>query len=192
MARGKYAARAANTRAENAQQSATQLADLLAAERLEHSRKVAELNGRIAQLQGRLDKDIRALADAEVQQAKAETQAAAKKADKDLKAAGIAVRAILREQGARLPPTAWDALDDIFGLNMRDAAAASVADRSQPGLNRRTARAAASMRDNYTTRRRAGLPVRVEMDLMTAGLAVETAKRYGATDPGAVVQGEGE
>lgn len=74
MARGKYAARAANARANEAQQSAAQLTDLLAAERLDHARKVAELNGRIAQLQGRLDKEVGALADAEVQRVRDECQ----------------------------------------------------------------------------------------------------------------------
>ena len=66
MARGKYAARAANSRADEAKQSAAQLQNLLAAERVEHHRKVAELNGEIARLRGQFSKAVDTAAEAEV------------------------------------------------------------------------------------------------------------------------------
>ena len=118
MARGKYAARAANTRAENAQQSATQLADLLAAERLEHARKVAELNGRIAQLQGRLDKEIKALAATEVQRVNDEwAQLFAAKADNWRQTAEQVIE-ILGETGVSLQASQWQRVASLLEVNL--------------------------------------------------------------------------
>ncbi|HEV2346421.1 MAG TPA: hypothetical protein VGS97_20145 [Actinocrinis sp.] len=62
MAKGKYAARAATTRAENATEKAARLEAALAAERAAHAAVAAELKSQIQQLQGQLTRGLTELA----------------------------------------------------------------------------------------------------------------------------------
>ncbi len=180
MARGKYAAKAANARAEESQAGVDQLRNLLATERRDRAREAAELNGRIAQLHGRLTTAVRDLAEQAIEEAKAEAREIVTRSAEDRVAAGVAVHQLLNSQSFYMPPDAWNKLDDLLGITMRDVGAATVADRDQPGLNRREARAATFTADRYTNRRRAGRPLRLESQFLQRGLESEVAARYGA------------
>lgn len=62
MVKGKYAARAAATRAENATEKVARLENTLAAERLAHAAETTELKDQIQQLQGQLTRGLTDLA----------------------------------------------------------------------------------------------------------------------------------
>lgn len=142
MARGKYAARAANREAAEAQQSAAHLSNLLATERIEHTRKIAELNGRIAQLQGRLDREVAALAEAEVRKVGDEyrAQLAAERAERHERS--LEVGRLLFAQGVKLSDLhAWARLAELLGLSIGELTEGAGADTNRHSRRTSTNRA---------------------------------------------------
>lgn len=79
MSKGKYAARAAQGRAESASARADRLAQVLADERAAHAAEVASLKARVEELSCQLTGQVRQLAADEVRRVQAEAAAAAQR-----------------------------------------------------------------------------------------------------------------
>lgn len=79
MSKGKYAARAAQGRAETASARADRLAQVLADERAAHAAEVASLKARVEELSCQLTGQVRELAADEVRRVQAEAAAAAQR-----------------------------------------------------------------------------------------------------------------
>lgn len=125
MARGKYAARAANTRAESATERAERLERQLAEERAAHAREVADLKNRVQQLSGQLTREVGVLAAVEVQRAKDNAQSAIAAEREDWAARARAAIALLDRDGTGMRTAeAWDELRRLLRVSGDDYAGA--------------------------------------------------------------------
>lgn len=117
MARGKYAARAANARAASARATAGELQAQLAAEREQHMREKASLNAAIGQLAGRLAAGVDELAREQVAAAHREANERVRRTQQDAAERGLAALKILNDAGVRLPAGTWPALYTALGVD---------------------------------------------------------------------------
>jgi hypothetical protein len=121
MTRGKYAARAANARAENVGQRAARLEAALAEERAERAREVADLKARIQQVDGQLTSAVTALAaDAVLAAADTARRQVADERARSKDRALIALR-VLERHGARLGGEGWADLYAALDVTRADA-----------------------------------------------------------------------
>jgi hypothetical protein len=116
MAKGKYAVKAANTRAENVADKLQRLEALLAKERAEHAAETTALKNQVQQLAGRLTREVGALADASINQARTEARelVAAERAQQQAKA--LEAYRLLLSTNPQFSPEDSMRLCELFGI----------------------------------------------------------------------------
>lgn len=119
MTRGKYAAKANGQRAETAVNTAVSLRGQLDQMRRERDAEVTELKSEIGVLQGRLLREVRELAAAEVQRVQAEHEEALRAEREDHAARCRRMLEVLRADDVRMSGSTWNLLYEALGMKAR-------------------------------------------------------------------------
>jgi hypothetical protein len=137
MARGKYATRAANARAETAGERADRLEVALAEERSARAREVAALKTEVQRLAGQLTTAVMTMAAAEVERVRAESVAQIEAIRSESAQRGLDAMRLLEGKMLNLSPKIHSDLEDLL---VPDARVFGEAIRQEGGLNRSQAR----------------------------------------------------
>ncbi len=120
MTKGKYAARAANARAESVSERADRLDALLANERHVHAQEVADLKTQIQRLTGRLTSEVNRLAADAVNAAKAEAERRILDERAQGKRRALAGLRVLNDHSARMSGEGWADLYEALGTTLAE------------------------------------------------------------------------
>lgn len=117
MTRGKYAAKAAKARAEDAQETVAELRQFLAEERARHAQEVIDLKTKVQQLSGQISSGIQEAARAEVRRVNDEWAATLMAERHGRREAARAVGAVLRASTVRLQPQQWGDIAKLLNVS---------------------------------------------------------------------------
>jgi hypothetical protein len=131
VAKGKYAARAANARVSSAQETVEQLRQQLAEERAAAAHEIASLKNENQRLAGKLTSAVKAMAGAEVERVQQQAAEALAAATADWKARAEAVMEELGSDPAnnRMPASTWANISSLLKVPLGHGSGSSRAGR---------------------------------------------------------------
>lgn len=139
MTRGKYATRAANVRAETAQEAVAELRRQLSEERAARAVETAALKTQVQQLSGKLTSSVGALAQDAIASARQGALDAIRGEREAHKERAFAALRIIGSYVKTLPARGWPQLYDALGVTA-DEVAAAEAGGLEPNQNRKIRR----------------------------------------------------